>query len=532
MNNANRRKFLKQAGLLCAGAATLSFPRIGQAQVPVLPRPGKTGKPPNIVYIMADDLGYNDLSCQGATKVTTPGIDRLAKEGMRFTDAHDPAALCSPSRYGVLTGRYPWRRNSSSTWASAGAALLIEEGRMTTAVLLKQVGYTTGIVGKWHLGFGTDEKPVDWNGELKPGPLEVGFDYFFGDVSNRWGCYVENHRIVGLDPKDPIKITRGEKRAGGKTAFTMKNENNATTLHEKAMAFIEKNKDKTFYLHYVPNNIHVPLTPNKRFQGASQCGVYGDFVHELDWSVGEILATLDRLGLAENTLVIFTSDNGGRYEMSAVKAGHRCNAPLNGQKNDIWDGGSRIPFLARWPGRIPAGTKSDQLLCITDMLATFAAVTDQKLSPDAGPDSFNQLPVLLGQSSKGTTRPSLIVQSGMATLDGSKKKNRKQANETEIWAIREGRWKLIFGQKAGNSTGGIWQAGREGHGYYNFQQLGFINSNFTADGKLKPGMPQGQLYDLSADLGETQNIYNEHPDVVARLTKLFEQLSIAGRSRP
>ena len=531
MNYSSRREFLERVGLFCAGTAALGLTSHSRA-VSAASDKSAARKLPNIVYIMADDLGYNDLSCQGATKVTTPGIDRLAKEGMRFTDAHDPAALCSPSRYGVLTGRYPWRRNSQNTWASAGAALLIEDGRMTTASLLKQAGYTTGIVGKWHLGFGTKENPVDWNGDLKPGPLEVGFDYFFGDVSNRWGCYVENHRIVGLDPKDPIRKSKGEGVTGGKAAFTMKHEDNATVLHEKAVAFIEKNKDKTFYLHYVPNNIHVPLTPNKRFQGTSQCAVYGDFIMELDWSVGEILATLDRLGLAENTLVIFTSDNGGRYEMSAVKAGHRCNTPLNGQKNDIWDGGSRIPFLARWPGHIPAGTKSDQLLCITDMPATFAAVTGQTLPHDAGPDSFDQLPVLLGQAPASGTGPNLIVQSGMETWEGNRKKNTKRESEEELWAVREGKWKLVFGQKSGNSTGGRWKEGREGHGYYNFQQLGFVNSNFTPDGKLKPGMPPGQLYDLSADLGETQNVYNENPDVVAHLTKLFEQLRDAGRSRP
>lgn len=477
---------------------------------------------PNIVYIMADDLGYNDLSCQGATKVTTPGIDRLAKEGMRFTDAHTPAALCSPSRYGVLTGRYPWRRNSRNTWGSPGAALLIEPGRMTTASLLKQAGYTTGIVGKWHLGFGTPEKPVDWSGELKPGPLEVGFDYFFGDVANRWGCYVENHRILGLREGDTIRFKEGTKKpVSGKSAFTMVNEDNATVLHEKAIAFIEKNKDRPFYLHYVPNNIHTPLTPNKRFQGTSQCGVYGDFVKELDWSVGEVLATLDRLGLAENTLVIFTSDNGGVYEKNALAAGHRCCAPLNGQKADAWDGGSRVPFLVRWPGHVPASATSDQLLCIIDMLATFAAVTGQTLPADAGPDSFDQLPAMLGKMPTAQARPNLIVQSGKATVS-----NQKTDKEGEIWAVREGRWKLVLGQGAGCST-------TPSRGVQlRFDEVGMTNSNYTAGGTLKPGAPPAQLYDLAADLGETQNVYLDHPDIVARLQKLYNELVKHGRSRP
>jgi arylsulfatase A-like enzyme len=398
---------------------------------------------------------------------------------------------------------------------------------MTTASLLKQAGYTTGVVGKWHLGFGTQEKPVDWNGELKPGPLEVGFDYFFGDVANRWGCCVENHRIVGLTPEDPIR-SNDKKSIGGKAAFTMVSEDNATVLHEKAIAFIEKNASagsaqaKPFYLHYVPNNIHTPLTPNKRFKGTSQCGVYGDFIKELDWSVGEVLATLDRLGLAENTLVIFTSDNGGVYEKNALAAGHRCCAPLNGQKADIWDGGSRVPFLARWPGHIPSNATSDQVLCITDMLATFAAVTGQILPPDAGPDSFDQLPVMLGKTPTAQARPNLIVQSGKDTVS-----NKKTNKETEIWAVREGTWKLVLGQ-----SGGCSALPGKGRIQLRFGEVGMINSDYTTDGNLKPDAPPLQLYDLAADLGETKNVYLDHPDIVARLKKLYKELVKNGRSRP
>ncbi|MCX6898091.1 MAG: sulfatase-like hydrolase/transferase [Verrucomicrobia bacterium] len=473
---------------------------------------------PNIVLILADDLGYNDLSCQGATKLKTPNIDRLAKEGVRLTDAHTPAGVCCPLRYGVLTGRYPWRR-SAVTWASPGAPLLIEEERMTTASLLKQAGYTTGIIGKWHLGFGTPEKRVDWNGELKPGPLEIGFDYFFGDVSNRWGCYVENHRILGLDPNDPIRPAKGEKRNGGNSAFTMKNEKNARVLHEKAVAFIERSKDKPFYLHYVPNNIHTPLTPNAKFAGTSQAGKYGDFVHELDWSVGELLATLDRLELRDNTLVIFTSDNGGVYEKEGFGGGHRPCAPFNGQKGDVWEGGNRVPFLARWPGRIAAGTVSSRLLCLTDMLATFAAITDQTLLTDAGPDSFNALPVLLGKIPSDSARTSLVMQA----RSSSAFRHRKQE---DIWAVRDENWKLVMGQGSGYSTEKTDRAP-----YLKFAQVGMVNSDFTPDGQLKPDAPPMQLYDLATDPGETRNLYREHPETVSRLTKLFEQLRDAKRSR-
>ena len=472
---------------------------------------------PNIVLILADDLGYGDLSCQGATKLKTPNIDRLAKEGVRLTDAHTPAGVCCPTRYGVLTGRYPWRR-SQVCWASPGAALLIEAGRMTTASLLKQAGYTTGIVGKWHLGFGTIEKRVDWNGELKPGPMEVGFDYCFVDVSNRWGAYVENHRIVGVKPADPIRF-EARKLASGQSAFTMKNEENARVLHEKAIAFLERSKDKPFYLHYVPNNIHTPLTPNKKFAGTSQAGKYGDFVHELDWSVGELLATLDRLKLADNTLVIFTSDNGGVYEKEGFGAGHRPCAPFNGQKGDAWEGGNRVPFLARWPGRIAAGTTSARLLCLTDMLATFAAVTGQTLPTEAGPDSFNALPVLLGKSQSDGARTNLVVQA----RSSSAFRHRKQE---DLWAVRDGNWKLVMGQGSGYSTEKTERAP-----YLKFAQVGMVNSDFTPDGQPKPDAPPMQLYDLAADPGETKNLYRDHPEIVARLTKLFEQLRDATRSR-
>ncbi|MFA6543320.1 MAG: arylsulfatase [Limisphaerales bacterium] len=472
---------------------------------------------PNVVFILSDDLGYNDLSCQGATKLRTPNIDRLAKEGIRFTDAHTAAGVCCPSRYSTLTGRYSWRRKQTC-WASPGAALLIEPKRMTIASLLKQAGYTTGGVGKWHLGFGTAQQRVDWNGELKPGPLEVGFDYCFVDVSNRWGPYVENHRIVGVKADDPIRF-EGRKLAGGKSAFTMVNEENARVLHEKAVAFIERSKDRPFFLYYVPNNIHTPLTPNAKFKGTSKAGKYGDFVHELDWSVGDLLATLDRLKLTDNTLVIFTSDNGGVYEKEGFNAGHRSCAPFNGQKGDVWEGGNRVPFLARWPGHIAAGTTSAQLLCLTDMMATFAALTGQTLPGDAGPDSVNALPALLGQNPSPVSRTNLIVQSGSSSLF--------EKNKEGLWAVREGNWKLVLGQGSGYSTK---QGDR--NPYLRFAEVGMVNSDYTSDGKLKPGAPPMQLYDLAADPGETRNLYLEQPGIVARLSKLFEQLSGASAPKP
>lgn len=483
-----------------------------------------TGAKPNIVFIMADDLGYNDLSCQGATRIQTPAIDALAKEGIRLTDAHTPSGVCCPTRYGVLTGRYPWRRKQTC-WASPGAGLLIEPGRETTASLLKKAGYRSGVVGKWHLGFGDASHPFDWNGELKPGPLEVGFDYAFVDIANRTGCYVEGHRILGLDPADPIRHV-GRRRVGGKEAFSMVNEENARVLHERAVAFIERHaagdrgQAQPFYLHYVPNNIHTPLTPNGRFAGKSQCGKYGDFVAELDWSVSEILATLDRLKLRDETLVIFTSDNGGVYEAQAFGAGHRSCAPFNGQKGDVWEGGNRVPFLARWPGRIRAGSTSDRLLCLTDMLATFAALAGLELAPEAGPDSFDAMPILLGQEDSAGGRRQLIVQSGSSSLFERRREG--------LWAVRDGKWKLVMGQGSGYST----MQNAERNPYLRFGQAGMVNSDFTPEGTLKPEAPPMQLYDLATDPGEGFNLFLDRGEVVAGLMAHFERLRDSNRSRP
>ncbi|MBE2284791.1 MAG: arylsulfatase [Prosthecobacter sp.] len=471
--------------------------------------------PPNILLILADDLGYNDLSCQGATKLKTPNIDRIAKEGTRFTDAHAPAAVCCPSRYGLMTGRYAWRR-PLVTWASAGAPLLIEDGRLTVASLLKKAGYATGIVGKWHLGYGTREKPVTWSDELKPGPLECGFDYFFGHDNNR-DLNVENHRVVGLEDGKRIP-TKKELREGAKAVKLADGRKNAITLHEKALAYLDRQNGKQpFFLYYAPNNIHVPLSPTPRFRGSSECGVYGDFAQELDWSVGELLDLLDKKGLTQDTLVIFSADNGARYELATVKAGHRANAPLNGQKGDVWEGGHRVPFLVRWPGHVPAGRVCDQLVCLTDLMATFAALTGQNVPPGAGEDSVNALPAFLDQEDAKGLRQHLIVQSLSASLTA--KKNR---GPDELWAVREGPWVLVRGQGAGHTTNKTFG---DKERYFRLHELGLTNSDFTADTELKPNSPPQQLYNLDTDLGQTRNVFQEHPDIVARLNALFEKLA-------
>ncbi|MGH7136329.1 MAG: sulfatase family protein [Pirellulales bacterium] len=495
--------------------------------LPVLLAPGPAAaeeRRPNIVVILADDLGYGDVGCYGATKVRTPNIDRLAREGMRFTQAHSPASVCTPSRYNLMTGRYCWR-----TWAGHGTTwandpLLIEEGRTTLASLLKEVGYVTGCVGKWHLGFGRPDTPgwddalgPDFNGELRPGPLDVGFDRFFGmpAVGQHPNIYIDGRRVVGLDPTDPIRFINDPRpsyqvdylrrprtaptnlqMASGKSAELVF-ENCALRLTDEAVAFLRANHARPFFLYFAPRNIHAPLKPNGRFAGTSAIGVYGDFIHELDWSVGEVLAALDRFGVADNTLVIFSSDNGGvplrrRESVPAEVAGHRINGPLRGQKTEVFEGGHRVPFIVRWPERVKAGVKSDALVANTDVLATCAEILARPLPHDAGEDSFSFLSALLGASTGHPPRTALVTDSMMG-----------------LFAIQEGPWKLIEGKGGG--------------GYF---------PHGAPPASPSPTEPPGQLYHLGDDLGETRNRYAERPEIVARLSALLEQIRTKERSRP
>jgi len=492
MRTLNRRDFLKSAG---AGMALLT----GSAQ----PAPAV----PNIIFILADDIGYGDLSCYGATKVKTPNVDRIAKEGMRFTDAHAGASVCSPTRYGFMTGQYPFRNPSGDHILSGEAPLSINTDMPTVASVLKPAGYATGIVGKWHMGLGDGE--IAWNTEIKPGPLELGFDYafYYPATNDRVPCvYIENHRVVGLDKKDPIVVRYSEKigneptgkenpellrlkiekghdgtivdgvsrigfMMGGKSA-RWHDEDMADTLTRKAVGFIERNKAKPFFLYFATNTIHSPRLPNQRFKGTSGCGNRCDTIHEFDSSVGEILATLDKLNLTNNTLLILSSDNGGNMDDGYVQFdvrdanGHKCNGDLRGYKGSLYEGGNREPFLARWPGKVAAGSKSDELVCLNDMLATFSAVAGQPLASDAGPDSINLLPVLMGKKSN---RDHLVMQAGNG----------------RVLAVRKKNWKLI---------------------------------------PKNPQSQEPQLYDLSTDLAETKNLAAEKPEKVRELTELLTRV--------
>ena len=479
---------------------------------------------PNIVFIYADDLGYGDVGCYGATRLMTPNIDHLAQEGLRFTDAHCTSATCTPSRYGLLTGEYPWRKKGTGV-LPGDAALIISPARATLPSVLKKVGYTTAVVGKWHLGLG--EGKVDWNGEVKPGPLEIGFDYAFiiPATGDRVPCvYVENHRVVGLDPKDPIRVSyvrplgdeptgkdnpellkvdpshghdmtiiNGISRigymSGGKSA-RWRDEDMADVLTKKAIAFIEQNNGRPFFLYFATHDIHVPRAPHARFAGRSECGIRGDVVEQLDGSTGEILKTLDRLKLAGNTLVIFSSDNGpvvdDGYKDGAVQklGSHKPAGPFRGGKYSNFEGGTRVPFIVRWPGRVKPGV-SDALVCQVDFIASFAALTGQQLSAGDAPDSFNVLPALLGESKTG--RDHLVEHAGALSL-------------------RKGHWKYIEpgqGPKLNQNT----------------------NTELGND-------PAGQLYNLADDLGEAKNLASSHPERAKEMFTLLQKLRVQSRSRP
>ena len=489
------------------------------------PRDG-TARSPNVVVIFADDLGYGDLGCYGATKVQTPNIDRLAEQGRRFTDAHSASAVCTPSRYALMTGVYPHRYgHNRPVFLKTG--LIIDTERQTLADLMKDAGYATACIGKWHLGFG--KGAPDWNGELRPGPLELGFDYYFGvPVVNSHPpfVWVENHHVVGLVKDDPFVFGKqaktrvfpekmGINQIGGADAAHALYDDEAvgTTLVKKATDWIKARGKAPFFLYLATTQIHHPFTPAARFKGTSQCGPYGDFVHELDWMVGEVMRTLETQGLSDNTLVIFTSDNGGMFNVggqNAWDAGHHMNGELLGYKFSAWEGGHRVPFIARWPGKIPAGSSSDQLVSNIDLFATLATVTGSPIREGQGQDSVDILPVLIGAPAR-PLRDHLIL----------------SPFKPSHLSIRKGKW-MYIGAQAG---GGFTAAKRGAHAFGGPAAISYggrQNSDIK-HGRIIENAPPAQLYDLENDLGETRNVYRNHPRIVQELKSLLKAYQTAGQ---
>ncbi len=455
---------------------------------------------PNIVLILADDMGFGDPGVYNRdSKIPTPHIDRLAAEGLRMTDAHSPSAVCTPTRYGLLTGRYAWRTRLKEGVLWGYSPDLIDSARVTLASMLKSKGYRTGGVGKWHLGLGTADS-TDYAADLTPGPADHGFDYYFGipaSLDMQPYVYFENEKVVEAPTAhDEGSVHRRQQGGGfwraGPIAPSFKHIDVLPELTQKAVDFIEQStaSPDPFFLYLPFSAPHTPWVPTARFKDASSAGYYGDFAVQVDWAVGQVLQKLDTLGITDNTLVVFTSDNGAHWYPADIETfGHSANGQWRGQKADIWEGGHRVPFVVRWPAHIQAGSESAETMTHTDFMATFADLVDVSLPDDAGEDSYNMLPVWMGEKSDQSIRPATIHHS----LRG-------------MFAIRKGDWKYI-----------------EGLGSGGFTQPAHIDP--TPDG------PAGQLYNLKDDPAEADNLYLERPDVVNELQKMLDEVRDSGRSR-
>ena len=458
---------------------------------------------PNIVYVLSDDLGYGDVSSfNGGSKIQTTHIDALAREGMRFTDAHSGSAVCTPTRYGILTGRYCWRSRLKKGVLGGYGEPLIEPGRATVAEFLRDHGYSTACFGKWHLGLGWQEKPgasgspngrnIDFTKPVTDGPNTHGFDYSFiipASLDMAPYVYLENGKATEPVTRNIPDSPRPAYYRGGPTAATFDHGTTLLEIIKHTTAWIDNHKDgKPFFL-YVPFTApHTPHMPRPEFRGKSGAGNYGDFVLEVDWSLGQIVDALARNKLADNTLLIFTSDNGAHSEPLHLeeKYGHKANADFRGQKSDAWDGGHHIPFIARWPGHIPAGTSCDRTVSLCDLFATAADLIKAPIPAAAAEDSFSQLPLMLGKPD-APMRPAVVMHSN----DG-------------YFAIKQGPWKLVLARGSGGWT--------------------------LPEAKAPADAPPVQLYNTQDDPSEKVNQYAKHPEIVAQLKTVLNGFEKNGRS--
>jgi arylsulfatase A len=456
---------------------------------------------PNILFILADDLGYGDVHCLNPErgKIATPNLDKLAAEGMRFTDAHSSSAVCTPSRYSILTGRYNWRSRLQRGIVTVYGSPLIPKERLTVAGLLKQQGYATACIGKWHLGWHWPRQgaKIDFTQSIKDGPTTLGFDYYFGtDVPNYPPyCFIENDHTVGI-PSAPLpKRLLGHNLASvpGLALPGWSLEAILPTITDKACEFIsaQAKAGKPFFLYLPLTSPHTPLAVSAEWLGRSKLGRYADYVMETDAMIGRVLKAVEASGVAKNTLVMLASDNGCAPYIGVddlERQGHFPSADRRGYKADIWDGGHRIPLLVRWPGKVKADSSNGQLVSLVDFMATCADILGVKLPANAGEDSVSLLPAMLGTAT-APLHEAVVFHS----INGS-------------FAIQQGRWKLELCPDSGG-----WSAPKPGS-------------------KEAQSLPPVQLYDMKKDVGERVNECSSHPEVVARLTKLLEKYVAAGRS--
>jgi len=485
---------------------------------------------PNIVLILADDLGYGDVACYNPeSKVPTPNIDRLAKEGTRFTDAHTPSTVCTPTRYSLLTGRMAFRNGMKGVFTGAGGPCLIKADRLTLPGLLRSQGYTTAMFGKWHVGmtfYDKDGKAINKNGleavkridysqPISGGPIDRGFDHFFGTAccpTTDWlYAYIDGDkipvpptRIVDREPLPKHPYSRDNRPGMIAPGFDL--EEVDMVFLQKSLEFLEAHKkqspDKPFFLFHSAQAVHLPSFAGRAFKGKTGAGPHGDFIFELDYIVGRLAEKLDQLGYGENTLLIFTSDNGPEVPtVINMRKSHQHDGarPWRGVKRDQWEGGHRVPFIARWPKRIEAGSTSEQTVCLTDLMATCATLSGTTIPRDAAEDSFDILPALLGQAGDKPIREYTLHQTISLAL-----------------AIRHGDWKYLD---------------HKGSGGNNYERKGEWGLKQFALPERAPDA-LGQLYNLANDPGETTNLHNEHPEIVKTLKAKLEEFKKSGRSAP
>ncbi|AQT68512.1 Arylsulfatase [Anaerohalosphaera lusitana] len=490
-----RRNFLKSAGLV---TTALSLPGCTSAL-----QFGNSSRRPNIVYILADDLGYGDVGCLNPeSKIKTPNIDRIAQNGIRFTDAHSGSAVCTPTRYGILTGRYSFRSRLKRGVLGGYSKPLIPKDRTTVPSYLKQHGYHSACIGKWHLGWNwpkkeDNPKQIDYSKPISGGPVDIGFDHFFGISAS-----LDMPPYIYLNDKTPTAIPIKRTKASPSPAFWRAGPigddfefvDVLPKLTRKAVDYIDDRakQDDPFFLYFPLPAPHTPIVPTDEFKGRSGINPYADFVMQTDHTVGQVLDALERNGLTENTLVIFTSDNGcspqANYKQ-LEKAGHDPSWVFRGHKADIYEGGHRIPFIAQWPAAIKPDTDTDQITCLTDLMATCADILGEELTDSEGEDSVSILPALLGKAPQ-PIREATVHHS----INGS-------------FSIRQGKWKLELCPGSGG-----WSAPRPG--------------------RAPEDAPPVQLYDLTKDISERENLAPQHPDVVKRLTNLLQKYADKGRSTP
>ena len=499
------------------------------------------GGNPNVLLIYADDLGYGDVGCYNPeSKVPTPYMDRLAVEGIRFTDAHSPSTVCTPSRYSVMTGRMAFRLNYAGVFTGVQGPCLIADDRLTLPEMLRDRGYETALFGKWHIGMtfrdeagqpvhelqdaivaehgrlGSGNKlveRVDFSKKIEGGPLDHGFDHFFGTACCPTTDWLYSYIDGDIIPNPPTGLLDREKEGLPTHPYSKDNrlgyKSDDFDLQEVDMVFLEKsqaflrdhaarNSDKPFFLFHSAQAVHLPSFPGKDFRGKTNAGPHGDFIFQFDHIVGALLETLDELGLSENTLVMVTSDNGPEVPTSIAMRGdhsHNGSRPWRGMKRDQWEGGHRVPFIARWPGKIEAGSESAQTICQTDIMATCAAIIGYDLPHESAEDSFNLLPALFGEDKGKPIRPYTLHQTNRLAL-----------------AVRKGPWKYLD------------HSGSGGNNYEQERLLPFALPD------SEPEAP-GQLYNLDTDPGELNNLYFEKPELVKELKALLEGSKQSGRSR-